>query len=107
MQNCVALPALTSDICHDRAERGTKEHENDDFYHRQRNNITTFATVGGANASEFGLTNHCGATLAAAESCTFTVKFTPAATGTRTADVGIADNAAGSPQTAGLTGTGK
>ena len=63
--------------------------------------------VGGANASEFGLTNHCGATLAAAKSCTFTVKFTPAATGTRTADVSIADNAAGSPQTVGLTGTGK
>jgi hypothetical protein len=63
--------------------------------------------VAGTNASEFGLTSHCGATLQAAKSCTFTIKFTPAATGTRTADVSSTDNASGSPQTVGLTGTGK
>ena len=34
------------------------------------------------------------------------VTFTPTATGARAANVSIADNASGSPQTAGLTGTG-
>jgi len=32
--NCLAFQALQSDPCHDRAERGTKENDYDDFHHR-------------------------------------------------------------------------
>ena len=62
--------------------------------------------VTGANANSYGQTNNCGATLAAGASCTITVSFTPTAAGTLTAAVVVADNAAGSPQSATLTGTG-
>jgi len=46
------------------------------------------------------------ATLAANANCTISVTFTPTATGTRTGTLTITDNAAGSPHTVGLTGTG-
>ena len=45
-------------------------------------------------------------TLAAGASCTMNVLFTPQANGTRTATLNIADNATGSPQIVGLSGTG-
>src|SRR5262249_55427183 len=44
--------------------------------------------------------------LAANASCTINVTFTPQATGSRTASVTLTDNAASSPQTIALTGTG-
>ncbi len=52
-------------------------------------------------------TKPCGATLAAGKNCLLTVTFTPTQKGTRTGNVTITDNAAGSPQQAPLTGTGK
>jgi hypothetical protein len=63
-------------------------------------------SITGANASSFSQTNTCGATLAVNSSCTVTVTFKPAASGALTAAVSFADNAANSPQTAALTGTG-
>jgi hypothetical protein len=66
-------------------------------------------TVTGTNPGDFGQTNTCPispATLAAAANCTITTTFTPTATGTRTASLSIADNAAGSPQSVALSGTG-
>jgi len=48
----------------------------------------------------------CGATLAAGNSCKIRVTFTPTQVGTRTGNVTITDNAANSPQTVPLTGTG-
>jgi hypothetical protein len=65
--------------------------------------------VTGANAGDFAQTNNCPispATLAVNATCTVSVTFTPGATGSRSAAVSITDNAAGSPQTVGLTGTG-
>ena len=54
-----------------------------------------------------------GATLAQcpsigeeAPACTFSITFTPTATGTRTGTIVFTDNATGSPQTVTLTGTG-
>src|SRR3989449_932695 len=44
--------------------------------------------------------------VAASASCAFTVTFTPAATGARTATVTITDDAPGSPQSVSLAGTG-
>ncbi len=48
----------------------------------------------------------CGTTLAAAASCTISLSFTPVAAATATGTLSVADNAAGSPQTVALTGTG-
>jgi hypothetical protein len=63
-------------------------------------------TATGTNASAFGVTNTCGASLAAGANCTISVTFTPTATGTLTASLAITDNALTSPQTVSLTGTG-
>ncbi len=62
--------------------------------------------VSGPNAGDFALTNTCGSSLAPSAQCTLSATFTPSAAGTRTASVVFTDNAAGSPQTVNLTGTG-
>jgi hypothetical protein len=52
-------------------------------------------------------TDDCiGTTLPAGASCTISVTFSPTTTGTRTANVLYTDNAANSPQSVPLTGTG-
>ena len=63
-------------------------------------------TLTGTNASDFSQSNVCGASLAAGKSCNIVVMFQPTAQGARTASLSVADNAAGSPQAATLTGTG-
>lgn len=63
--------------------------------------ITTIAASG-----DFAETNTCGSTVAAGQSCTISVTFTPTATGNRTGTLTVTDNASGSPQTAALTGAG-
>src|ERR671930_518418 len=47
-----------------------------------------------------------GLTLAAGTSCSVSITFSPTASGTRSAAFTLTDNAAGSPQTVPLTGTG-
>jgi len=49
----------------------------------------------------------CTTSLPAKRKCTISVTFTPQATGTRTGQLSVSDNANNSPQTASLTGTGK
>src|SRR4029077_3414162 len=44
--------------------------------------------------------------LSAGISCFFGVQFAPTSTGAKSANVSVADNASGSPQTVPLTGTG-
>ena len=63
-------------------------------------------TLTGADPGDFSETNTCGSSVAAGAKCTISVTFTPAATGTLTASISVADNAAGSPQTSALQGTG-
>ena len=70
------------------------------------NMTITSISLTGTNASNFALTNSCGATLAAGANCTMSVTFTPSATGSRTASISIVDNAPGSPHTVALSGTG-
>jgi CSLREA domain-containing protein len=60
----------------------------------------------GTNAGDFSQTNTCSSALATAGTCTVSVTFTPGATGSRTATLSITDNAAGSPHTATVSGTG-
>jgi sugar lactone lactonase YvrE len=59
----------------------------------------------GSDASEFNVSTTCGSSLAAGATCNLAVTFSPAAEGTRTAVLNLADDAAGSPQTVSLTGT--
>jgi hypothetical protein len=54
----------------------------------------------------FHLFTDCGATVAPGASCTITINFLPQATGLSAATLSITDDAGGSPQTAGLSGTG-
>ena len=63
-------------------------------------------TIGGAASADFSQTNNCGSSLAAGSSCTISVSFTPTSAATFAATVSVADNASGSPQTVGLSGTG-
>ena len=67
----------------------------------------TSETITGTNASSFlKSATTCGTSLAVNASCTVSVEFKPATTGSLTAALSIADNAAGSPQSVKLTGTG-
>ncbi|NUR29806.1 MAG: choice-of-anchor D domain-containing protein [Catenulispora sp.] len=74
----------------------------------------TVRNTGGAAATgiavsvsgDFAQTNTCGTSIAAGGSCTVTVTFKPAATGARTGTLSISGNAAGSPATVALSGTG-
>lgn len=62
--------------------------------------------ITGANAGDFAQTNTCGGSVAAGANCSISVTFKPTATGNRAASVTITDDAAGSPQTVTLAGTG-
>lgn len=63
-------------------------------------------TITGTNSADFAQTNNCGSSLSAGTNCTIDVTFTPAVAGPAAATLSVSDNAAGSPQTAALTGTG-
>jgi hypothetical protein len=63
-------------------------------------------SVTGTNATDFSQTNTCASSLAPGGKCTITVTFTPTALGPRAASVSITDNAADSPETIVLGGTG-
>ncbi|HUI41980.1 MAG TPA: choice-of-anchor D domain-containing protein [Terriglobia bacterium] len=63
-------------------------------------------TIAGDNKADFSQTPSCGATLTAGKSCDISVTFTPTAAGARKGTLTVTDNAAGSPQSVGLTGTG-
>jgi hypothetical protein len=60
----------------------------------------------GTNPTSFQKYTTCGTSLAAGAVCKFFVAFKPATTGALTANISIADNAGGSPQTVALSGTG-
>jgi hypothetical protein len=69
----------------------------------------TISSIGltGSGASFYSQTNNCPASLPALTgTCTVYVTFTPTTPGTLAASISVADNAAGSPQTASVTGSG-
>jgi Protein of unknown function (DUF3443)/Abnormal spindle-like microcephaly-assoc'd, ASPM-SPD-2-Hydin len=66
----------------------------------------TSITLTGAQPADFSDTTTCGTALAAGAHCTISVTFTPAAVGTSSASVSVATNAAGSPASVALSGTG-
>src|SRR5439155_2204713 len=59
-----------------------------------------------AASGDFVQNNNCGSSLPAGESCTIRVAFSPSDKGGRSGAVTITDDAANSPQTITLTGTG-
>lgn len=63
-------------------------------------------SITGTNASSFSQTNTCQATLAPNANCSVSITFTPTAAGPFTANLQVADNAPGTPQTLVLNGTG-
>src|SRR2546428_5527031 len=71
--------------------------------------ITSIA-LAGSNPGDFaiaaGTTCTNGATVVVGASCLLNLTFTPTAASARTATVTITDDAAGSPQSVSLTGTG-
>lgn len=62
--------------------------------------------VTGTNGGDFTAQSHCPQTLAVGASCPIPITFTPSATGSRAATLIITDNAADSPQSIALSGTG-
>jgi chitodextrinase len=68
--------------------------------------VISSVSLTGTNATDFAQTSTCITTLAPGAACAVTVTFTPAAIGSRTATLAVADNAAGSPQIVPLSGTG-
>src|SRR4029077_10522043 len=68
-------------------------------------NLNIFSVaLGGADPSEFILSNGCAGSIAVNASCTASVTFSPLGTGQRTASVTISDDAPNSPQTVELLG---
>jgi centrosomal CEP192-like protein len=63
-------------------------------------------SLAGPNPSDFSFTNNCTAPLSPGSNCIISLVFAPTAAGQRVADLMIADDASGSPQTYSLTGTG-
>jgi hypothetical protein len=63
--------------------------------------ITSITATG-----DFSQSNNCVGTLAVNASCVINVTFTPTTTGLRTGVLSLTDNAPGSPQSVGLSGTG-
>jgi hypothetical protein len=69
-------------------------------------NISSIA-VAGTNAADYVKGNStCAATLAASASCTTQVTFHPSSSGSRSGSLIVTDNAAGSPHSVALSGTG-
>jgi len=66
----------------------------------------TIASVATGSA-EFAVTHNCPASLAEGANCTLQITFSPSQPGARSAILSVADNAAGSPHTVSLTGTGR
>jgi len=60
-----------------------------------------------ASPPVFAVTSECKETLAPGQSCQVSVTFTPTGTTEQTGALTINDNVIGSPQTVGLSGTGK
>jgi len=65
------------------------------------------AVLGGFNSSDFAISaDTCSGSIAANASCTISLVFSPLASGIRTTTLTITDNAANSPQSLSLSGTG-
>jgi hypothetical protein len=62
--------------------------------------------ITGVNAGDFSESDNCFSSLPAGASCSIGLKFTPTATGSRSASLSVTDTGGGSPQTVTLSGNG-
>jgi hypothetical protein len=72
-------------------------------------NVTLSAiaqSLSGPNASDFAVSGNCGSTLTAGASCSIVITFKPSVSAAESATLNLSSNAAGSPQTVQLAGTG-
>jgi beta-glucanase (GH16 family) len=76
--------------------------------HNTGSAVLKIARIGfsGADTTDFTQVDTCGASVAAGNTCTIVVLFTPSAIGTPVASLSITDNASGGPQRVSLTGAG-
>jgi hypothetical protein len=63
------------------------------------------AAIGGANPSDFNVTNSCSAAVAPGASCSMALVFAPIGPGVRTATLIITDDSGTSPEMVSLSGT--
>jgi hypothetical protein len=70
------------------------------------NAVLNFGAVSTSGDFQFANKGNCGASLAVGASCTFSAKFVPKATGTRTGVMSLMTNASSSPLKIQLVGTG-
>lgn len=61
----------------------------------------------GLDKGDFAETDTCGSVVPAGGNCSFSITFTPTATGSRSASLAVTDNAIGSPQRVAVKGTGQ
>jgi Abnormal spindle-like microcephaly-assoc'd, ASPM-SPD-2-Hydin len=74
----------------------------------KNNQSVVLKSISISTTGEFSVTSTtCGATLTSDASCTIDVEFSPTGTGATTGTLQVSDNAANSPQTSSLKGTGK
>jgi hypothetical protein len=91
----------------DQAEGTTSAAKNIELINKGTSTVNiTGISVTGADPGDFPEVTNCGSSLAGGAHCTIQVTFKPSTTGTRTAQVSVSDSSGGSPQTAGLEGTG-
>ncbi|HEX5412102.1 MAG TPA: FG-GAP-like repeat-containing protein [Terriglobia bacterium] len=67
--------------------------------------VLTISSI--TTSGDFAQTNNCGGARTGGGSCTISVTFTPTAAGSRSGRLSITDDAANSPQTAALSGSGE
>ena len=68
--------------------------------------FTASMALTGGQADDYSFTTTCGASLSAGARCTLSVTFKPVSASKKLASIKIYDNAAGSPQSVVLIGTG-
>lgn len=68
--------------------------------------LLTGASVTGANAGDFAVTNNCAGTLHVSASCSVNVVFTPSQTGMRSATLTLTDGTSGASEAVTLSGFG-
>jgi hypothetical protein len=66
----------------------------------------TSITLSGTNPKQFSQTHTCGTSVAVGATCTISVVFKPAASGSRSATLNLNASGGAGPQTVALTGTG-
>ncbi len=107
--NSPSLFLSPSSISYGTVTRGNSSTKSVTLYNIGSGALTNLSwSITGTNSNEFTVSSTtCGTTLNAGASCAISVTFKPNATGTQSASLRLSDNASNSPQTVGLSGSGR